>query len=366
MLEEFIRARRGEIIELTRTRVALRAAPRPSEVELQNGIPLFLDQLVDALRRAASNPAPDHAQIRSSAGRHGRDLLDMGLTIAQVVHDYGDVCQAVTELAVRDNARISAEEFRTLNLCLDDAIAEAVTTYAQQRERGITESGTERLGVLAHELRNLLNTGSLAFESIKRGRVAPGGSTGMLLGRCLLGLGELIDRSLAEVRLDSGAQHRERISVAELVEELEIGGSILAHARGLSFSVTSVDRPVTIEGDRQIIAAALANLLQNAFKFTHTSGHVTLCARATDDRVLFEVADECGGLPPGTIEDLLRPYEQRSGDRSGVGLGLTICQRAARASGGELRARDVPGYGCVFTIDLPRSPPPALAVPGGE
>lgn len=356
MLEEFIIARRLEIIELTRRRVSLRPAPRPSDVELANGIPLFLDQLIEALRRADASGHADHDAIKASAGRHGHDLLDMGLTIAQVVHDYGDVCQAVTELATRAGAQIPAQEFRTLNMCLDDAIAEAVTVYARHRERTITEAGTERLGVLAHELRNLLNTASLAYESIKSGRVAPGGSTGALLHRCILGLGDLIDRSLVEVRLDAGAQYRERISVAELVEEVEIAGTMQARARELSFSVSSVDRPVTIEGDRQIIAAALANLLQNAFKFTHAQGHVALSVHVTDDRVLFEIADECGGLPPGAIEELFQPYEQRGSDRSGVGLGLAIARRAAQASGGELRARDVPGHGCVFTLELPRAP----------
>jgi signal transduction histidine kinase len=360
MLEDYITAKRVEIIELTRRRVALRAAPRASEVELTNGIPLFLDQLVDALRRSDADEVADHDAIRTSAGRHGRDLLDMGLGIAQVVHDYGDVCQVVTELAVRDRAQVPAQEFRTLNLCLDDAIAEAVTAYARQRERTITEKGTERLGVLAHELRSLLSTAALAYESIKSGRVSAGGSTGALLQRCLVELGDLIDRSLVEVRLEQGVGHRERISVAELVEEVEIGASIQARARGLSLSLGSVDRPVTIEGDRPIIAAALANLLQNALKFTRARGHVSFTARATDDRVLFEIADECGGLPRETLAELRGPIEPPAGERRGVGLGLAICRRAALASGGELRVRDVAGHGCVFTLDLPRAVPPAL------
>src|SRR6185295_7332106 len=99
-----------------------------------------------------------------------------------------DVCQVITELAIEQGANISGGEFRTLNLCLEDAIANAVTEYARQRERTIADEGTERLGVLAHEQRNLLNTAMLAFESIKSSRVAAGGSTGLLLGRSLLGL----------------------------------------------------------------------------------------------------------------------------------------------------------------------------------
>jgi signal transduction histidine kinase len=121
-------------------------------------------------------------------------------------------------------------------------------------------------------------------------------------------------------------------------------------------------RPVTIEGDRQVLVAAVSNLLQNAFKFTRRNGNVSLTTRATADRVLFEVEDECGGLPPGKTEDLFRPFEQKGPDRSGVGLGLSICLKAAQANAGEIHVRDLPGKGCVFTLDLPRMPPPPLSV----
>jgi len=54
-------------------------------------------------------------------------LLQHGFTVDQVVHDYGDLCQAITKLAVDRGAAIQVEEFRTLNRCLDNAIADAVT-----------------------------------------------------------------------------------------------------------------------------------------------------------------------------------------------------------------------------------------------
>jgi len=284
-------------------------------------------------------------------------LLRRGLTIGQVVHDYGDVCQTITALAIERDEPISGEEFRTLNLCLDDAIAGAVTEYATQRERVIEDQGTERLGILAHELRNVLNTAMLSFESIKSGRVAVAGSTGALHTRSLLNLRRLIDRSLADVRLDAKMESVRFVSVKDLIEEVEIGALMEARARGIRFTVASVDLAVTVEGDRQILAAAISNLLQNAFKFTAREGQVSLTVRADTDRVLIDVEDECGGLPPGKVEELFRPFEQRGADRSGVGLGLTICLKAAKASGGAIRVRDVPGKGCVFTLDLPRRSP---------
>ena len=67
-----------------------------------------------------------------------------------------------------------------------------------------------------------------------------------------------------------------------------------------------------------------------------------------------EVEDECGGLPTKNLEDLFRAFKQLGTDRSGLGLGLAISQRSVEASGGKLLVRDIPGKGCVFTVDLPR------------
>jgi signal transduction histidine kinase len=74
-------------------------------------------------------------------------------------------------------------------------------------------------------------------------------------------------------------------------------------------------------------------------------------------RVLIEVEDECGGLPEGKAEALFEPSVQRSADHSGLGLGLLICQRGAKAIGGTIQVRDLPGKGCVFAVELPVAVP---------
>jgi signal transduction histidine kinase len=108
-------------------------------------------------------------------------------------------------------------------------------------------------------------------------------------------------------------------------------------------------------GDRQLLLAAAGNLLQNAFKFTQPGTEVTLHAHASGDRILIDVEDGCGGLPAGDAERLFVAFEQRGDDRSGVGLGLSIARRSVEANRGTLTARDMPGRGCVFTIDLPNA-----------
>ncbi len=256
---------------------------------------------------------------------------------------------------MEQGAPITVDEFHTLNLCLDDAIAYAVTEYGRQREQSIVDVGTERMGFLAHELRNLLSTAVLSFEVLRKGNVGASGSTGTVHSRSLMRIGELINRSLAAVRLEAGISRREQVSLAELIEEIEVTAAMDARTRDLQLSVAPVEYGIAVQADRQILAAALANLLQNAFKFSRPHGHVSLTTRATADRVLIDIEDECGGLPPGKPEELFRSFAQRGADRSGLGLGLAISRDGIEANGGEIHVRDIPGKGCVFTVDLPRS-----------
>ena len=81
---------------------------------------------------------------------------------------------------------------------------------------------------------------------------------------------------------------------------------------------------------------------------------MTLEAYAAGERTLIDVKDHCGGLPPGNAEKMFAPFSQRSGDRTGMGLGLSIARKSVEADGGLLSVRDRPGAGCIFTIDLPR------------
>jgi signal transduction histidine kinase len=220
------------------------------------------------------------------------------------------------------------------------------------------QTTNERLGFLAHELRNLIGTAILAVTTIKRGHVGLAGATGALLDRSLIGLRDLVDRALVEVRLTAGiSKRRERIVVADFIAEVRVASAIEAEARDLEFLVPPIERDLVIEGDRQILMAAVANLLQNAVKFTRPQGRVFLDSYARADRILIGVEDECGGLPDGNEEEIFRPFEQLSAERTGLGLGLPISRRGVEANGGKLYVRNVPGQGCVFIVDLPRASP---------
>jgi signal transduction histidine kinase len=353
--------------------VAQRDAPKVTGRELEHGIPLFLDQLIATLREEQtseskrmgndSEPAaevtPGASDMGATATRHGRELLKQGYTLDQVVHDYGDLCQAITSLAFQQSAPIDVDEFRILNRCLDNGIADAVTEYAYQHDSLAPNKGVqalnERLGCLAHELRNLVHTATLAVASIKGGNVGLNGATGAVLDKSLIGLRNLINRSLADVRVTAGLPARHLVvSIADFVAEVEASASLEARTRGCQFSVADVDPELAVDADQDMLFSAVGNLLQNAFKFTQHRTVVSLRAYATADRIMIDVEDHCGGLPPGAPEKMFLPFTQNGHDKSGLGLGLAICQRSVEANNGILRVRDVPGSGCVFTIELPR------------
>ena len=357
MLADFIADNRQQILDQARQRAIDRTREHWVEATAEFGIPTLLTQIAQALRRARNTTqtaTPARTEIASAAATHGHELQRGGWTIAEVVNDYGDVCQVVTQLAAQSSIEITAEEFHILNQCLDEAVAAAVTAYGRQRERDLVFEGAERLGVLAHEMRNLLNTMTLTFAVIREGKVGLSGSTGAMLARSLSGLCALVDRSVAEVRLDAGTPKIGPISLRDFLEEMQVSAAVHAEAYGLQLIVHPVAQDLLIDADWQLLASAVSNLLQNAFKFSRPQGCVSLVTRLDADRVLIDVCDQCGGLPPGKIQNLFRPFIQESANRSGLGLGLSVALGAVRANAGDIQVRDMPGRGCVFTIDLPR------------
>jgi signal transduction histidine kinase len=371
MLHKILSYNRLALIERCKSRVARRLSPKPTEDELEFGIPLFIDQLIQTLRalqtrevRGVSGSAPEagaaQAGIGVSAQRHGRELLKRGFTIEQVVRDYGDLCQEITGLALELDASIEVEEFRILNRCLDDAIAEAVTEFSYQRDSSMAGIGmqvaNERIGFLAHELRNFINTAMLAVLALKSGQVGLSGATGAVLDRSLTGMRDLIDRSLVDVRAASVVQApNSAISLAGFIAQVKQSAELDAKQHKCELTVAEVDPDLAIEVDRDTLFSAVSNLLQNAFKFTRHGTEVKLNAHAAADRVLISVEDHCGGLHQTDMDRMFLPFSQSGMDRTGLGLGLAISRRGVEANGGTLSVRDLPGAGCVFTIELPRS-----------
>ncbi len=372
MLHEFLSANRRELIALCREKVAQRPAPHARGEELVHGITPFLDQIIKTLQvEQTSEPMrsrevsgtsgggkPPVSEISETAAQHGQELLEQGFTLEQVVHDYGDLCQSITDLAFEREVTVEIDEFRTLNRCLDNAIADAVTKYSSERDSNMArqqaQQMNEQLGSLAHELRNYIHMATLALSAIKSGHVALNGSTGAVLNRSLVGLTNLIDHALTEVRITAGATQNQLFSLAKFIAEIKVSASLEAQTRECSLTVSPVDPLLAVDADRDLLQAAVGNLLQNAFKFTPPHTLVTLNAYAQGDRILIEVEDQGNGLAPDQVETMFVPFTQGDEDKSGLGLGLSISRRSVEANQGSLSVRNIPGSGCVFTINLPR------------
>src|SRR5580704_17592560 len=118
MLAEFLTTNHDELVKRCKAKVADRPGPQATGGDPEYGVSLLLGQLVDELRATqtaapSAHPTKLPPDIGSAAGKHGHELLLKGFTIDQVVHDYGDLCQALTELAHEREAAITVDEFHT-------------------------------------------------------------------------------------------------------------------------------------------------------------------------------------------------------------------------------------------------------------
>lgn len=373
MMHSFLSNNHDELIARCTEKVAKRPARNATTQQLRNGIPMFLGQLTRTLEAeqdsgpaagqqisgASGGDAAALSEMGVSAAAHGTNLLKLGYTVDQVVHDYGDLCQAITDLAFERDAPFSVDEFRTLNRCLDNAIADAVTEFSFQRDAALAHQQSadfnERFGFLMHEVRNSLNTATLAVHAIESGGLPMTGATGAVLKRSIAAIGKLVDRSLTEVRSKGPPPELPKVfSLADFIAEAKEAADLDVNTRGCRFTVADVDPLLAVNGNRDLLQAALANLLHNAFKFTHPHTEVALNAYGLGERILIDVKDHCGGLPPGYAEKMFTPFNQLAKDKTGLGLGLSIARQSVTADGGSLSVTNLPGVGCTFTMSLPR------------
>lgn len=378
-LQDFLRQNENAILASTEAKALQLAGSRPPSEQMRRGLPIFFKQLQDVLEFAPGEPAesdvdkeglvraayaadepaiaiaagrPYEAEVAFSAGAYGIELQKLGYTLSHVVHAYGALCQSITELAVANDVNITSTEFRNLNQCLDTAIAGAVTTFQAQRAEGDSVREIEHLGFLAHELRNSLGVITVSLRLIKSGTVGFGGSTGQVLDRALKRTQELINRSLTEVRLSVDPKvHKESASLLQLMDQIVVAAEPEARLKNQELLI-DVDPTVQIEADQYLLFSAVSNLVQNAVKYTHAGGTIWIRGRLIGEEVSIDVEDECGGLDSETPHDLFKPFEQHNRNRDGLGLGLTIAQRAVALNGGKIDVENLPGKGCVFKISL--------------
>ncbi|MEO6075004.1 MAG: hypothetical protein ABIP67_17425 [Burkholderiales bacterium] len=211
MLYDFLTSNKNELIARCKANAAKRFDPALTGPAIDHGVPLFIQQLTDTLHREQATPyqenpepvpTPAPTEIGRAAALHGADLLRRGYTIDQVVHNYGDVCQSVTQLAGERREYISIDEFRTLNRCLDNAIADAVTSFGRSRQSSIENQVTteeQRQVRVCNEQQRLIGIAIQSYNAIKTGNIGISGTTGKLLGFALGELRSLTEHSMSEI-----------------------------------------------------------------------------------------------------------------------------------------------------------------------
>lgn len=351
MLYEFLAENREKILAKTRRKADVVSEDKPTTAESERGLPQFYDYLTGELERAYKGlpKAAEKDEGPDTTAMHGKELKRLGYTVSQVVRGYGVLALAITEATLAAKTVISADEAKTLNITMDQAVAEAVTGFAKRVEN---TDCTKKIGFLSHELRNALAAASVAHSMSKR--MGGGPNLDALLERSLNRMRDILDRSFSEVRMQNeGDVEHCPVNLLDLAEEVEATAGDEARSRGMNLEV-EVDSGLEVVTDSHYLISALSNLVQNAIKYSKKDGTIWLRGRSDEKNSVLEVEDECGGLPEGKAEELFQPFVKKGEDKTGLGLGLAISRQAVSRIGGELTVRDMPGKGCIFSISLPK------------
>jgi signal transduction histidine kinase len=349
-LHEFLATNREQILEVAGESLRKRE-PALSNEDLMDHLPEVLDQIIAALRRRAGLEAAPPDAV--TAGRRvGSARQRRREPIGLVAIGIGAISVAVGEVGARAGVSFAAADYEHFNQTLDESTAAAIEEYAARERVEERAAETKRLGFLAHEMRNALGSGRMAFAALRRGLVGINSQTGDVLARSLTVMESLISYTLATVQLEAGIPvERRPVPIGNLCRQLL---NEVAPDRGISIRPQLHDN-LDVIGDERLLASIISNLLQNALKFTRAQGVVEVRARRNGKWVVVEIEDECGGLEQGQEQRILAPFVQLGPDRRGLGLGLAIAREAAEALGGRLQVRNVPQKGCVFSLEMPVS-----------
>ena len=218
------------------------------------------------------------------------------------------------------------------------------------------------LGIVAHDLRNPLNTIVMQAQMLERPGPEPerrDQKPRLVITRSAERMDHLI-QDLLDVALVEAGQLKvepERLSAAQLAREVIELQTQLAASQELELRLEVGNDVRDVWGDRSRLLQVFENLIGNALKFTEKGGRITIGATAKDAEVEFFVADTGSGIAPENLPQLFdRFWQARRRDRLGAGLGLAITKGIVEAHGGRIRVESTPGRGSTFFFTIPRPP----------
>jgi signal transduction histidine kinase len=358
-LADVLQARRDDIVQRFADRLyELIASTALRRDDVIDSLSDFLDELIDGIRADQERGRLGAATTDSPTARaHGRQRFELGFDIGAIVREYGALRDVIFIVMEESGAAFTVAEMRSLSWYLVGGIANAATKYAQERDAELRRQTEKHVGFLAHELRNPLASLRFAFAKLERlGLPSEGDRASSIVKTGINKLSELIDHALVGMKLQAGVELQvEDLPIQPFVEALHVETSLDAQDKQIAVELEI--GAACLRADRKYLGSALSNLIRNAVKFTRAGGTINVRVKGAGDRVVFEVEDECGGLPEGDIQKVFDPFVQLGQDRSGCGLGLAIAKQAVEAHEGSLRVHDLAGRGCVFVLDLPVAGP---------
>jgi signal transduction histidine kinase len=353
-LGSVVAAHERELLERWEAAVRARIASASTITHEQflNCLPLLLEVVSDL---SAQPTARKDLPRRSAAARvHGAQRHTLGWSVGEIVQEFQLLSECAADIS-REAGLSDPSGHRELSRLVAATAAESLEEFKLCEEKRLRKEELKRVGFLVHELRNPLSTARIAWEAIvAAGQLKEPFVEGMNLS--LTRLTERIDQLLASARLadrsDEAPLEREAVAITKLVADAHAESRADAEHKGLRLFLLPGPE-VEVLGDYRLLLSALTNLVRNAVKYTHRGCDIFLQSRVEEGRVLIEVEDACGGLPPDRAERLFEAFTQAHDNRSGFGLGLAIAKQAVEAHGGTLMVRNQPPIGCVFVVDLP-------------
>lgn len=347
--------RRAEILERWTQRIGREHVDKElSRGELWDHLPHFFDEVLEALRAEERSGAAQADPAASTASvEHGTQRLRVGFDLAEVIREYEILTECILDEVEAVGGSISTRAFRRVQALLNAGRRHAVVAYIERRDLEMVRTTSQHVAFIAHELRSPLMSASLALNALKKNERPEDQWALGLLGRNLNSLRELIDQVLTADRLSGKIPlRRESFDLRALLEQAVADARLAAGRREVAIALEAPER-LPITGDQRLLRSAVGNLLGNAVKFTHEGSAISVRAQRNETGILLEIEDGCGGLPKGNLNELFEPFVQRGDNRTGFGLGLAIVRQALEAHGGRVSVRDLPGKGCVFSLELP-------------
>ena len=291
-------------------------------------------------------------------------LLDV-LSRGETLEDF-EIAQVIPKIGRRSmslNARrMQGDAARPALLLLAIADVTARNERAAQLAQEVKRKD-EFLAMLAHELRNPLAPIATAVQ-ILRGAPGDSSASGLhdMIDRQTKRLARLVDELLDIGRFNRGLIElkREPVDLATIVEQTAASMRPQLEARQQTLTLQLPDEPVRINGDAVRLEQVIANLLDNAGRYTHAGGHVDLTLRHTAGEAILSIRDDGIGLAADTLDKIFGLFTQvdRSAEQGGggLGIGLTLVRRVLELHGGLIEARSSGlGRGSEFVVRLPRT-----------